>query len=985
MRDLLAFCSLLFLTSALWSQIPTPAWRHYSVEQGLPSSETYMALQDSRGYMWLATDRGVARFDGNQFQVFTTLDGLCDNTVLFLFEDYKNRLWFLTNSLQLSFFENGSIHPFKNNHLLKDLESRYTPMSMAVDTLDNIWLGFKRNREIKNLLKITPDGTMLYQDELFEDSLSAYFAIKQVAGGAYVCGVSNPNCDYQLQYVNTTGQHVFYNDVSSKYRLFNSSFDYANLFKISDDKVLLSFLNSVYLLEKGQVTPLFAHDALNTLGIFQDRYENIWLATFDRGLLVYPKGQYDRPRQYMTKEKIITWIAEDSEGGIWLTSLDDGVYYMPAIDIQCIRSDDFFEGKRIYDIDGNEQSILLGFHQGDVLELRYEAGQAFKTKKIKQFRQNANVFASKLDTNHFILSGVEEIGTESILNYHPPRPLQRIDKFSGNRISHYVDDLFLVVNKWGIYYLADGEQSLHEIRRLANKKVFCSAAKNGEEIYAGLNNGLHIIADGQLHSPPHPEPLLNERVNGIEVFGDYLLLATLGQGLVIRSRDTLWQIKEEDGLASNLCNSVAVDKTGVAWVSTNKGLSRVEWKNGMKAPPDMLTYSWHNGLLSNEVDEVVFQDSLIWVKSEEGLSIFNPYKESADRSPPNIYIDRLRVNFQDTLVADGYQFEYGQNNIQVSFAGLSYKSGDEIRYKYRLLGLDSAWHMTDQKTLEYPQLLPGAYTLDVLARDYKGRWSTKAAQLSFEIQQPFWKSWWFIGFCLLLLLALVQVVVFSRLRASRNRTRLLQQSFRAEQKALQAQLNPHFMFNALGSVQELILSGKYKLANHNLTAVARLIRKLLNGSRRQSISLADEVENLKLFLKLEKLRFGDQFEWSLQVDEQIDSELTEIPPMLIQPFVENAIWHGLQHKQEEGGAIRIQFEKASKGMSCTIEDDGVGREKSTKFRGEYAHEPLGLKIIEERIDLLNRESQTPFQIDIEDIQNQEEEVLGTRVRIFFPQ
>ena len=116
MRDLLAFCSLLFLTSALWSQIPTPAWRHYSVEQGLPSSETYMALQDSRGYMWLATDRGVARFDGNQFQVITTLDGLCDNTVLFLFEDYKNRLWFLTNSLQLSFFENGSIHPFKNNH-----------------------------------------------------------------------------------------------------------------------------------------------------------------------------------------------------------------------------------------------------------------------------------------------------------------------------------------------------------------------------------------------------------------------------------------------------------------------------------------------------------------------------------------------------------------------------------------------------------------------------------------------------------------------------------------------------------------------------------------------------------------------------------------------------------------------------------------------------------------------------------------------------
>lgn len=951
------------------AQQAVPVIKHYGSEHGLPSSEVYMALQDSKGFLWFATDRGVARYNGYEFKVFTSKDGLCDNSVLGLYEDYKGRIWFFTYSNQLSYFDNGTIHNCIANEALKDIDGFHIPCSMLLTEQDEIILGFKNSWRHKRFLKIHPDGNLERINFAAQDTTS-YAIIKQFDNGDYVWSYVH---DLQLNtlslYLNNwPAKHISTPTLASDLNGFS-------LHPVSDTLMLISLKSCIYKATPHHFEQQVCYGGQTTFGLFRDHEGNTWVATKDSGLLIYKEN--GRLAYSLLPDKIVTWIAPDNEGGIWLTTLNDGVFYIPSISIKCIPSSGFFENRRINYLDGYDSTLYISFYQpSDVLQLSYSPDFLLSKKPVPsvKFRNQSIVTVSKDSGNVLMVSGIREGKGQNAVSLIKDGNETFLDLNQALQIQ-YDSGRFMLMNVYGIYTCDPLEMTTNQLIKSSDQLFICFKPDPTEDkTWFGRHDGLSVYENGKIRPLSKENSLFQHRVNRIESYKNMIVMATLGAGIVFVSGDSVWNITREDGLISDMCNSVYVDDDDFIWVSTNKGLSRVSLSDEIT----IVNYTGKNGLLSNEVDDVVVMDNLVWVKNDNGLSVFDKFLKNPVGTPPPIYIDQFRINNQDTIVKNGCTLNYKQNNIQIGFSALSFRSGGHILYKYRLLGSNPDWQYTYNTSLIYPKLPYGTYLFEVLGKDYKGEWSTTPASLKFTIKKPFWKLWWFTAAEILAIFSILWIILAARSK----QTRLLRRSFESEQKALQAQLNPHFVFNAMASIQELLQSGKYKAAKLNLSNMANLLRRVLMNSRLTEISLEEEIDNLESYLRLEMLRFDNTLEWSITCSDDIDSSMTYIPPMLIQPFVENAIWHGLIPKGE--GKIQISFYIEQNKLCCLIEDNGIGREMSKQNRGKYSHKPMGMKIVEERLELLNKNKKTSVTVEVIDKFNNQGEPEGTKVLIYFP-
>ncbi len=983
MRLIVAIFLLLLPGLAALAQPLLPVYLHYTVEDGLPSSETYMVLQDSKGYIWLATDRGVARYDGHEFKVFSSQDGLSDNSVLGLHEDYRGRIWFFTYSTQIFYYENGKIHASPANPHLKKAIGKYIPCSIGVDLNDEVWVGFKLNYKHSPFFVIKPNGE-IENWNLPESGPEAYGVIKELSSGDRVWGFGKRNTNNHLLLVSPEENYSYWKYQYPTPNTKQAIMDGLSMVSKPDSNMLFRWYNCIYRKGEEKVEHLLCQsNEHNTFGLLEDHQGNIWVATFEEGVKCYYKDQWDAPAFTLLDDKIVTWLYQDREGGIWLTTLNDGVYHIPAQNFRYLESKDYFEGRKIANMVGDQQRLMLSFFQGEIEVLDYDKTLRVKSEQLVNFAYEPGIKVFPELSQNWLLWGSDANGLSNASWWEEDK-WTRIDQNGFYSIEQYDEESLIMLWKEQLlrYHLETEQVDTIATKDLPySKSIFVDSKK---KIWLLGVGGIYHYDDGAIKLLDTEDPRLQLRMTGVLEYNEHLFFASLGGGLVVYDGEKVWQITERDGLLSNLCNAITCDDEGVFWVSSNRGLSKLEIDIATKQTA-IINYSRSNGLFSSEVNKVVILDSLVWVQHDQGLTTFPRYTDAhpTPTDGPEVYLQQLSINNRDTNLYDHYELNYQQNNLQLSYAGLSFQTGEKLLYRYRLLGLDSVWQYTQQNNLLYPKLPPGQFTFEVAARDYRGQWSEKPAQLSLLIRQPFWNTWWFLGLLFLLGFGLLQLFILLRFRIIQNRERLLRRSVEAEQKALQSQLTPHFIFNTLGSIQDLILSGQYRLASQNLTGVARLIRTVLNHSRRSSIPLSDEIEGLKNYLRLEQLRFGPELQWEIKVAKELDPDLLDIPPMLIQPFVENAIWHGLQKGQQCGGQIDILFSSDEEGIYCQVKDDGIGRSRSRALRSHYQHQALGMKIIEERIELLNKNRKTPFRLEIEDLE-QAGEATGTCIHLFFP-
>ncbi|MBS1912823.1 MAG: histidine kinase [Bacteroidetes bacterium] len=454
--------------------------------------------------------------------------------------------------------------------------------------------------------------------------------------------------------------------------------------------------------------------------------------------------------------------------------------------------------------------------------------------------------------------------------------------------------------------------------------------------------------------------------------------------------DGFTSITSHDGLPSDAIYGALMDASGKLWISSNTGLVAYN-----PAARTCRVYNAGDGLQGNEFSFKAFfkaEDGEMIFGGIHGISVFQPDSLYARQEKAPVVVTEFRVFDRlvrrELLSGDTVETSYGQDFISFQFAALDYANHSGIRYVYRLDGFDAEWiNCGERRYASFTNLDPGTYTFTVNGSNRDGMWSTCPLSIVLRVVPPFWMTWWFRTGVLMGAGLAIAVAVMLRLRFVRAQEALRRRSVESQLHALRLHVNPHFIFNALSSIQHLILIMEPDRAVEYLARFAQLVRAVLENSERTSIPLADEIATLSNYLDLELLRFEGRFHYAIEVDAALDTHRVSIPTMLIQPCVENAIRHGLHHKAGLGN-LRIAIEGRADRIRCTIEDNGVGRRRAAELRPTNGHagRPVGMRVTEERLKILNAVSSGRGQISMEitDLFHRNGDPAGTRVELFIP-
>lgn len=422
------------------------------------------------------------------------------------------------------------------------------------------------------------------------------------------------------------------------------------------------------------------------------------------------------------------------------------------------------------------------------------------------------------------------------------------------------------------------------------------------------------------------------------------------------------------------------DNDGNIWMATRTGLIAFNTNNFGSS-----RYTEEDGLINNDMDGTLkkLPSGEMVYAGENYITTFTP--ANLLRTPARKELLLTEVSTGDTDQLLSYTSKVvvppGKERVKIKWAFVNYSNPMQNRYYSKIDKIDKDWNYAGNKGMvEYNGLSPGEYKFSYRAVTSDGLADAERT-ITIIVSPRFWQTWWFQGIMVLCFITGVMVVIqYVRLREQRKSAIQLQLSA-LEMKALRAQMNPHFIFNALNSIQECIITKNTDTAYSYLSSFSKLVRMILENSEKQFITLADEVETLKLYLAIEKLRFDDTFEYLIQTAPEIDISFIRLPAMIIQPFVENALWHGLIHKKGDKKLV-ISFAQANKHLICVIKDNGVGRGLAGQMTSASTikKHSMGVKITEERLQLLETEAS----IVIEDLTDDDGNPAGTKVTIIIP-
>lgn len=430
------------------------------------------------------------------------------------------------------------------------------------------------------------------------------------------------------------------------------------------------------------------------------------------------------------------------------------------------------------------------------------------------------------------------------------------------------------------------------------------------------------------------------------------------------------------------------------WLGTNKGvlaLSEVSRHKPQNAS-DALTFLGAGSVTGG----LEGGPQRLWAGTDQGLYTWDLPRYLRPDAPPRARLQGvdllmnaeapLKGYAQDTgafsHLPEGLKLPHDRNYVVLRYGAEGLLRPGELRYRYRLVGQSGQWTVAGQRREAiFPNLTPGKYRFEVQARRPGRPWEGAVARYTFEVKSPFYVTWWFISLVLLLAGGLVYGAVRQRVRRLQRRLQLENQLMETERKALRLQMNPHFIFNALDSISSFIFKKEPKQAVRYLNNFAKLMRGTLESSMAHLHPVETEVSILKNYLELEKLRFGAKFDFQIVVAPQIDYNVS-LPPMLVQPHVENAILHGLKPKREKGHLL-IRFDLLDEQLRITVEDNGIGREAARQRGKRQDHRSRATQINKDRIDLLRRSMGRQVHLHVEDLY-EEGQPSGTRVVLELP-
>jgi hypothetical protein len=975
-------CYLLLLCGTANAQPYDFVCKNLSQEDGLPSNEAYYVFEDSRHYLWFATDKGVVRFDGKNMQRFD----LPDNVIFRIYEDVKGRIWFFGYGCRFAYFHNNRIHSYPYNHQIRSRLEGLIIKNAWVDALHN-------DSIVLTCLGATChiDGSgnvTVERPKVLADATGQVFSIAATPTAWLVKASRQQTHSYPtlIHYSNGPRQLQFSLPQTPIVALGTAAaipfYDRGCIFYAGKTLARLT--------EDGQcLTQQLPGDILSV----EIHGDKLLVGTKINGLHLLDTAL--RPLQTVPSldQLSITCTRIDYEGGLWCTSLEKGVFYIKSLQVL----------KHTHpDLNGIPQYRLWGLPSGGYLSAGANGIFHCKGMAVAPIYKHhfANIIYDLLvNSNKLVVANSESglsnggqplyistsLGEYRLYNITATSEMARQDSFYSCMVSRGYKKL----DRHSLQDLFAAQRELPVVGRTLYPSTPSTVWVGGNTGLFQYNEALHQL------KPFRPgDARLESGVNTIRPLPNgWLAIGTRFNGiLLIQDTQVVAHINEANGLLANPVKYL-LPWGNQLWAATAKGLSVISFHGWNPLRYTIHPIGQNLGMFNVIIHQLLPLQQQLLVATSNGLyCIQHPAALLQQKVPPlPFFIQQVRYHGGDTAGMASITLPYQHNWLSVAFNAICFNTPDDVQYYYRFNGTDTAWQTLHQAALLLSNLSPGRYVLQMKAGLNHGQRMSAVQQLTIVVQKPWWQMTGVRLLFVALLVTGLSLLYFNRIRSIQRRevakASLRNKMAHLEQTALRSQLNPHFIFNCLSSIQQLVITGHTAEANEYLIRFATLIRKTLELSGNPFISLADEIDYLTEYLHIEQLRLPDRFVFDIQTKGPIDRQQTLLPNMMIQPLVENAVKHGVKPLRNRLGQIDICFEQTPEGLRCTIADNGVGRHRLTAplpTMGNTGSATHGLHIIRKRLQALAETSDTTFLFEILDRLDTDNNPAGTTIVLLLP-
>jgi ligand-binding sensor domain-containing protein/two-component sensor histidine kinase len=947
-----------------------PFLRKISFLEGLPSQTIYDMFSSQKGFLYLGTNKGLVKFNGAEFTLIN-VKGKHAKSINNICENEEGRIWCKNFSNQVFYLENDTL---RANEKLQSYLAKTDNLREIIMVKNTLWL--------------------MTQFEVF-----TFNTLSEKIESKYTID-NNSKILFVDIFYNKREDVIYLADIDSVYKLVSNKREqvYAtdghqtSLMEHEGEMYVTAknYENSCFNLTK-KTKIQFPKELDNSYFNYLRSTENqLWLCT-NKGLLML-NFEDNNKAVLLLQNRRISDVVEDFQGNIWISTLDDGLFLLPNIKLAWHPLFDYYKTQEHHNmlpiVRGPEQTFFLGSSLGHIYwysvdgeiiksfdtgfnnEIEFLYFDSVNNRLLHTFgyidltnlkMENSIGFGKFVypdDANNYMictyaLAGLIPTDFNKGVNYNGKNEGFRKEKFSPRNIDLLA--LRMVRARCAIfsplfqkYYVAFSDGLWVYDKKGVAKTIF----NNGEPI---IVNSMKLDSDGKIW------------------------LATLYQGLLVLEDDVVVQtISESNGLSHNDCKHLVFADTLVFVVNEN-GIDRLN-----RMDNKILNITKDLALNQLEINDLLVIDNQLFFTTNMGLLTLSLNYQSSFHKPL-IFASDVKVNDVSFTNLEG--LKYYQNNIEIKFEVVNFSSLGQHEIKYRLLGYDTIWRYQSGaiQRINFLSLPSGYYTFQVQA--ISNETESVIIEISFDIQQPFWLRWWFVA----IEITLGGGVLFWVYRLAENRTRarqIIKEKLALSQlTALRSQMNPHFLFNVLNSVQGLIYANKKNDASEYLGKFSDLMRKILEISNKKVISLREEIDMLTTYIELESGRFEEGFEYVINIAPELDAESIKLPTMIVQPFVENAIKHGLMHKKGHK-SLTINCAKSEvypQYVLIAIEDNGVGREAANELNKSFKkHASFATKAIDSRIHLLNQSLTENIIIECVDKKGTNKQPQGTVVNIFIP-
>ena len=973
--------TFIFYLSILWCcfiAAQEPVSIHLNEKDGLPDKEFYGLLEDSKGFIWLGGNDGLTRFDGKNFKTYSHPEKR-GRSVFQVVVDSRDRVWCINLSGQLFYVENDKMILFKDykkelgGHLPKLIVhsdrlviSSFLFTHIYASNLDLIYnkiygkLNFFIDPAIiDGQLFVSHDDDLVLFDEGLNDQVRVGITddivrIAREFSGKYTL----------LQFkdqILLLGQNV----KREKFILARKNKQW-NEIKLPE--ILVKVRNVIMLSVKDRLYFTSSNGVLE--GVFEN--DEIKIAND------------------FLRDTFVTDIIVDRDGNYWNSTLDDGIFIIPNLNIKTINTPDVSSMPTVIR-KGKGNDLLIGYANGNATAYNIK-DKTFTFIDTNNEREVTEILYDSLNNEYKVFKIVNQSSCDA--NTYKKLERKTINLGVVKRATMISKDslIYSESSSNGIASRNNIEIDSTTVRPYFRKRGYTNVyhPKTGNH-YFGLVDELVMVDKNSSHT-------IIKDLNGDDILTesmtfdskDNLWIATFSNGIYKAVEgNILSQLSEKTGLLSNNIGRIHADGNYL-WITTDQGIQKYDINN-----KTFQNLQKQDGIPSYSVTSIVaFDDDIYFCTKGDG--VFSVKKDGVFKEfeSINLYITSVQINEQDVPVTDSYEIQQSESAFSVQFNSTGYRSFTAGSYEYRLLGFDDGWKKVapNSDRIQYASLPLGNFEFQLRGVNNSDD-KQLVKKINVEVSAPFYKSAWFI--LLVAGVVIAGIVVYYRwklrFRESEKIKALeqLQQDRELTQlklENLRSQMNPHFVFNALNSIQDYIVRNHKTLASDYLGKFADLISTYLEHSSTSKISLAEEIQTLEMYLELEKLRFEDKLHYDINVDPALDTQSVMMPTMLIQPYAENALKHGLLHRKTDR-RLTIEFNlcQTTDLLVCTVRDNGVGRKHAQEIneRNRHKKKSFATNATENRLQLLNYGNSKKIGVTINDLENNGA-AAGTEIVIHIP-